>query len=150
MGERRKPSAEMKLAELARRSATPERTIRLYITKGLIPRPLRAGQRAAYGPAHLEALERIRSLQAKGHSLAEIRRQTAEGAGDTRSPLVPAPTTSIIYLLAPDVRVEVAAGIPPWRQRRIQRALDAFASLLQVDEVDEDDEERNFSDGRER
>lgn len=147
MGERRKPSNEMKLTELARRSGVPERTIRLYITKGLIPRPLRAGQRAAYGPAHLEALERIRTLQAKGHSLAEIR-QGAEGVGETRS--LPKPTATFAYQLASDVRVEIAAGIPPWRQRRIQRALDAFASLLQDNKDHEDDEERNSSDERER
>jgi len=127
----------MKLGDLARRSGTPERTIRLYISKGLVPRPLRAGKHAAYGPAHLEALEEIRQLQAQGFSLAEIR-QRMGAPREIRA--FPPPAAVVVYHLAPDVRVEIPAGIPPWRQRRIQRALGTFADLLQ------DSEERNPSD----
>ena len=49
-------------------------TIRFYQSKGLLPAPRREGRVAYYGDDHLARLDRIRGLQAKGLTLATIRR----------------------------------------------------------------------------
>lgn len=49
-------------------------TVRFYQSKGLLPAPDRRGRVAWYGDDHLERLARIRSLQARGLTLATIRR----------------------------------------------------------------------------
>ena len=49
-------------------------TVRFYQSKGLLPPPRREGRVAWYSDEHLERLERIRRLQARGLTLATIRR----------------------------------------------------------------------------
>jgi DNA-binding transcriptional MerR regulator len=49
-------------------------TVRFYQAKGLLPPPRREGRVAWYADEHLERLERIRRLQARGLTLATIRR----------------------------------------------------------------------------
>lgn len=49
-------------------------TVRFYQAKGLLPPPERRGRVAWYGGDHLDRLARIRSLQARGLTLAIIRR----------------------------------------------------------------------------
>jgi DNA-binding transcriptional MerR regulator len=63
---------EMTLRELAAEAGVSERTIRFYISRGLVDPPLRGGRGAAYGEKHKARLEAIRALQAKGLMLAEI------------------------------------------------------------------------------
>ena len=63
---------EWSLKGLADETGVPERTIRFYISRGLVDPPLRGGRGAAYGGRHKERLEAIRGLQAKGMMLAEI------------------------------------------------------------------------------
>ena len=67
-----KKDKELTLKELATEAGVPERTIRFYISRGLVDPPLRGGRGAAYGEKHKERLEHIRSMQAKGMMLAEI------------------------------------------------------------------------------
>lgn len=52
-------------------------TVRFYQSKGLLPPPRREGRVAWYGDEHLERLDRIRRLQARGLTLAVIRRLLA-------------------------------------------------------------------------
>jgi DNA-binding transcriptional MerR regulator len=63
---------EWTLRELAAETGVPERTIRFYISRGLLDPPLRGGRGAAYGAGHKARLEEIRTLQSKGLMLAEI------------------------------------------------------------------------------
>lgn len=63
---------EWTLRELAAETGVPERTIRFYISRGLVDPPLRGGRGAAYGAGHKARLEEIRKFQAKGLMLAEI------------------------------------------------------------------------------
>lgn len=49
-------------------------TVRFYQAKGLLPPPRREGRIGVYDDDHLARLERIRRLQAKGLTLATIRR----------------------------------------------------------------------------
>jgi DNA-binding transcriptional MerR regulator len=63
---------EWTLKVLAAEAGVPERTIRFYISRGLVDPPLRGGRGAAYGTKHKERLELIRAMQAQGMMLAEI------------------------------------------------------------------------------
>lgn len=63
---------EWTLKELAAETGVSERTIRFYISRGLVDPPLRAGRDAAYSEQHKARIEFIRAMQAKGMMLAEI------------------------------------------------------------------------------
>ncbi|HUO49934.1 MAG TPA: MerR family transcriptional regulator [Acidimicrobiales bacterium] len=65
---------EMRVEELASRSGASVDTIRYYQAKGLLAPPRRQGRVALYDDGHLTRLERIRSLQARGFTLATIAR----------------------------------------------------------------------------
>ena len=54
------------LAELSERAEVPERTVRYYIQKKLIPGPLGRGRKSRYSDDHLERLREIRQLRALG------------------------------------------------------------------------------------
>lgn len=70
-------SKQWTLRELAGETGVPERTIRFYISRELLPPPLKGGRGAAYGPEHKTLLETIKKLQAKGMMLAEIKHALA-------------------------------------------------------------------------
>jgi DNA-binding transcriptional MerR regulator len=65
-------AGEWTLKALAAETGVPVRTIRFYISRGLVDPPLRGGRGAAYGGAHKARLGMIRAMQAKGMMLAEI------------------------------------------------------------------------------
>jgi DNA-binding transcriptional MerR regulator len=112
---------EWRLAELAERSGVSPRTIRLYIAKGLVAPPLRAGRDAAYGPMHLEALLKIREEQRKGLTLDRIRLEMNEGREGVS--ILPEPGPWWEYPVAPDVRVSVRGGTSGMRLKRIREAI---------------------------
>jgi DNA-binding transcriptional MerR regulator len=59
--------------ELATLTKVPSRTIRFYQAKGVLPRPELRGRVAYYGPAHMERLKLIASLQDRGLRIDTIR-----------------------------------------------------------------------------
>ena len=61
------------IAELATLAGTTPRTVRYYVSVGLLPSPGQVGPGARYGDAHLRRLRLIRRLQAEHQPLAEIR-----------------------------------------------------------------------------
>ena len=125
-----KNRVEMKLNELAGHAGVPPRTIRLYITQGLLPGPLRAGRNAAYGPEHLETLAAIKEYQRQGLTLSQIRQKMADSE-EVEQPL-PTPVQTWTYQVAPDVTVTVLGDSPPWRLRVIQKALVELQRTLNV------------------
>jgi DNA-binding transcriptional MerR regulator len=66
-----------RIEELAERSGVTVDTVRFYQTRGLLPRPERDGRVAWYDDGHLERLERVRDLKARGFPLAIIARLLA-------------------------------------------------------------------------
>ena len=72
---------ERSLEQLRKETGVTERTIRFYITRGLVDPPLRRGRKAAYGEKHKARIEKIRELQAKGKTLFEIEHLLAQGEG---------------------------------------------------------------------
>ena len=135
-----KPS-ELTLAELAEKTGIPARTIRYYISRGLMAGPSVAGRGASYGDEHLERIEKIKGLQAKRLTLAEIARVLEGGAPDGGpgvSP-VPPPTAWWNYSLAPDVVVSVRSDSAPWRLHRIQKVLGEMVARLSEPSHPEED-----------
>ena len=65
------------IEELASRVGVPVRTVRYYISEGLLPRPGGRGQSATYGEEHLLRLRLIRLLVGQRVPLEEIRQRLA-------------------------------------------------------------------------
>lgn len=128
---------EIKLEELAGRTAVPPRTIRLYITRGLVPGPRRAGPHAAYGPEHVKALETIKRLQLAGLTLAQIRQELA---GRVASKTLPEPAPWLSYALTEDVVVMVRAGASSWRLKQISEAMARFKFGIAEGERESEDD----------
>jgi DNA-binding transcriptional MerR regulator len=69
--------ADLDIDELARRTNTTVRTVRMYQERGLLRPPVRRGRRAAYGPEHVARLRLVQRLADRGYSLAAIKDLTA-------------------------------------------------------------------------
>lgn len=110
----------MRLVELAALASVPPRTVRLYIARGLLPGPRRAGRNAEYGDEHLEALQKIRAWQEEGLTLTQIHNKLA-GTGGQED--LSEPSGLWQYAIAPDVTVLVRHGLAPWRHRQIRNAM---------------------------
>src|ERR687890_1297720 len=63
--------------EVAARSGLSVDTVRFYQSKGLLGQPERDGRIAWYSDAHLERLERVKTLKQRGFTLDFIRRLLA-------------------------------------------------------------------------
>jgi DNA-binding transcriptional MerR regulator len=112
----KQPVEQLSLVDLAKETGLPGRTIRFYIARGLLPRPMKGGRAAAYGPEHRTRLEEIQQLQKQGLTLSEIggRLSGVAAAG------VPEPMVWAEYRLAEDVVVRVRADAGPWRLKRVR------------------------------
>ena len=126
------------LAELSEASGIPARTIRFYISRGLLDGPVKAGRGAVYTEEHLARLEQIKKLQGEGRMLSEIGDLlSARPAGP---PLAP-PTAWWQHAIADDVVVMVRAGASPWRMKQIRAALEKLAAAVQPNEEERSSQE---------
>ena len=116
------------LSELAKKSGVPERTIRYYISRGLIHGPVRGGRGAEYTQEHLAGIQNVRQLQSGGMTLAEIEYEFARDAGDRRPAI--APESWSVYRISPDVTVQVRDGLSPWRIKHLRSAIAQLAAEL--------------------
>ena len=105
------------LVELSEASGAPVRTIRFYIVRGLLPPPLLRGRAACYGERHLKELDRIKTLQGQGQTLAQIARQLGEGEKAVRPP---EPSAWWNYPVSKDVVVQVRCDLSPWRLKQVR------------------------------
>ena len=116
------------LNELAKKSGVPERTIRYYISRGLIAGPVRGGRGAEYTKDHLAGIQQVRRLQSGGMTLTEIEYQFAQPSSDRGVAL--RPESWSMYRISPDVTVEVRDGLSPWRIRQTRSAIRRLAAEL--------------------
>jgi DNA-binding transcriptional MerR regulator len=65
---------ELRVEQFAAATGVSVDTIRFYQSRGLLPPPRREGRVGWYGHDHRQRIDRIRTLQAKGLTLATIRR----------------------------------------------------------------------------
>lgn len=117
-------SQGMSLLMLAQQTGLSERTIRYYISQGLVPPPLTMGRSAAYDEEHVKRLLQIQSWKKEGLSIQDMSlRLTTSWV---------TPTLSFQrwrqYQIASDVQVWVQSGLPESRQQQIERNLLAFAA----------------------
>ena len=122
------PDPTYSSAELCTLTDVSLRTLRYYISIGLVDRPVGETRAAHYTPRHLEQLLRIRKLSDAGLSLERIRELL--GADSEEVPLrPPAPGTVSVrshVLLAPGLELVIdpqAAGLSPDQARNLIRQL---------------------------
>ena len=85
------------LAQLAEAAGVTSRTVRYYQSQGLLQRPARAGRTAVYHDEHLQRLQQIAELNARGLKLNAVRDVlSARAAGSTPA----------VALLGPDLADE--------------------------------------------
>jgi DNA-binding transcriptional MerR regulator len=113
------------LAELEQKSGIPARTIRFYISRGLLDGPSKAGRGAAYTAAHVQRLAKIKALQDKGHVLSEI----ATILSGAERVAVPA-TAWWQHAVGDDVVVWAKADVSPWRMKQVRAAIEEMAKRL--------------------
>jgi DNA-binding transcriptional MerR regulator len=118
-------SDQFTLAELAEQSGIPARTIRFYISRGLLDGPVKAGRGATYTAAHVERLEQIKALQAAGRMLSEIGPMLG-----TTIPNMVAPSAWWQYAVADDVLVWSKADVSPWRMKQVRAAIEEMTNRL--------------------
>lgn len=111
------PEHTYTLAELSDLTDVTPRTVRYYITQGLLPAPTGQGPGAHYTDAHLDRIRLIKRLQRAHQPLAAIRAQVA-GLNDRQIARLadpapePSPTSSAVdYIRA--VMGETPAVAPP-------------------------------------
>jgi DNA-binding transcriptional MerR regulator len=119
------PPREYSLGELAELSGVPARTIRYYITRGVLGGPAKGGRGAFYTHEHLRRLERIRQQQERGRTLAEIEFQIK---GQPAADLNPEPWW--MFQVSSDVMVQVRGGSSSWRMHRIRTAVERLVAEL--------------------
>ena len=103
----------------------PARTIRFYIAKGLVPPPLVGGRAARYGEEHVKELDRIKTLQEEGQTLAQIAWQLGERPKEVSSP---EPSSWWNYPVSKDVVVQVSCDSSP---RRLKQVRSLIAQMIQ-------------------
>ena len=118
----------MTLAELAEASGVPARTIRFYISRGLLDGPVKAGRGAAYTGGHLDRLERIKTLQNAGRTLSEI----VPILGGMEAVPAGTPVAWWHHAIGKDVLVQVRSDMSPWRIRQVRAAIEQFARSIQT------------------
>ena len=122
---------EKTLAELADATGIPARTIRFYISRGLLAGPAKAGRGAVYTSAHQDRLEKIKALQAQGRLLSEIA-PLMHGEQPARPSYPSEPWWQ--HAIADDVLVLTRGNVSPWRQKQIRDAIDEIALRLRTKE----------------
>ena len=111
---------EYTLQELAEKTNTSPRTVRYYISKELLPPPIRAGRDAAYNNTHIQRMENIQEYKKQGYTLNEIKSIFIR---DSEEKTVPESITWQRYTVSEYVEVNVRSDIPPWRYRGILRQI---------------------------
>jgi len=131
---------ELSLEALAEESGLTGRTIRYYISRGLLQGPARGGRGAFYTSEHLKRLREIQRNQQQGLTLTEIERLGRATDGATR---LPEPQAWWAYPLADDIVVQVRAGSSPWRQHQVKSILERLTRELSPrDEADRKEEKQ--------
>ena len=115
------------LGEIAEESGVSARTVRFYISRGLMEGPEKAGRGAKYGQGHVDRLQEIQRLQGEGLTLAEI----AARGEELEAVVLPEPEAWWSYAVSDGVEVRVRADQAPWRMRQIRRLLTELGSQLE-------------------
>ncbi|MCC5863203.1 MAG: MerR family transcriptional regulator, partial [Gammaproteobacteria bacterium] len=116
------------LDELSTLANVPRRTVRYYIQRGLLDRPIGETRAAYYTEAHLQQLLQIRKWTEAGLSLEAIRELLAD---DGQADRLPAPRAGSVtvkshLVVSPGLELVVEptqAGLKPEEVRRLFKAV---------------------------
>jgi DNA-binding transcriptional MerR regulator len=112
----------LSIDELADAAGLTRRGIRFYVQQRLLPAPHGVGRGKHYDASHLARLREIRSLQAAGHSLEEIRHLLAAGGAGgeaaRREGVIPAEAPSSAVSAPAPLRAEL------WRRLRVMEGVE--------------------------
>lgn len=115
--------ATYSIAELADLAGVTPRTIRYYLSQGLLPSAGQTGPGTRYSASHLARLRLIRTLQAEHLPLAEIRRRLADLNDDEivalahQDPLPPPQDSALDYVRSVLRETPASYGAPPLMSR---------------------------------
>jgi DNA-binding transcriptional MerR regulator len=131
------------LTQLSQQADVPERTVRFYISKGLVERPEGEKRGAYYTARHLEQLLRIRQWRQAGLSLEAIAGLLTEPTRAPATPVRPGTVQVCSHLLvAEGVELVIApdrAGLSAEQVRTLFRAVQtALAGLTEAPADDAD------------
>lgn len=108
-------------------TGTSARTIRYYISQGLVPPALTVGRTASYGEDHLVALRRIAAAKDQGLSLEQIKQQLHPPTGTPAA--WPSQGLRAMHLLD-GVTLLVRADLPLWQRNQMEKALVPFVAAF--------------------
>jgi DNA-binding transcriptional MerR regulator len=100
------------LSELCERAGVSERTVRYYVTQGLLPSP-GAGRGVRWSQEHLERLQLILELKEKHLPLSDIRRRVEAMSASEVSALLATQRDEAPATSAADYVQKVLAGVRP-------------------------------------
>ena len=104
------------VGELAERGGVSRRTVRFYVSRGLIDPPSGRGRGSTYTDRHLQQIHSVRSLQRGGLELDEIRKRgsTPLPTVAPRQASIEPPSFVVRIPICPGVRLELDAdtGLP--------------------------------------
>lgn len=130
-------SKRFSITELAELGGVTRRTVRYYVQRELLPKPLGTGRGRHYSQAHLAALLRVVELQRAGVPLARIPdRLRAGGAEQVSRPSKPTPESSQAvwtrFVIAEGVEVHLQ-GANALDSARLARLSQAVLDVLEQD-----------------
>ncbi|MEY2569005.1 MAG: hypothetical protein QOE35_3534 [Actinomycetota bacterium] len=96
---------ELRVEALASRAGLSVEVVRSWQSRGLLPPPRHEGRVAWYGQRHLDRLQAIRDLKARGHSLRAIKNLLDQGSDIEPSSAVVEQETLTLVELAERTRV---------------------------------------------
>jgi len=116
--------------EVAQHLSMSERTIRSYVEKGVISRPVRMSGRAYYSDLHVRQLEKIQLQLDEGKTLAEIalnRRLRSKGLPEAASNLQT--VTVRLIPVAPGITIQVAMDLDSFQKRVLKKLMEVRRSV---------------------
>ena len=119
--------SEQTLEELAEAAGIPARTIRFYISRGLLEGPVKAGRGAVYTAEHLARLQQIKDLQGQGRMLSEIAPMLEPGNPVRESD---PPSAWWQHTIDDDIQIWTRADVSPWRRKQILAAINDMTERL--------------------
>jgi DNA-binding transcriptional MerR regulator len=99
---------EFRVEDLANEAGLSVEVVRSWQSRGLLPPPRHEGRVAWYGQRHLDRLNAIRDLKARGHSLRAIKTLLEQGSELEPSPVLVEQETLTLVDLAERTRVPPA------------------------------------------
>ena len=115
------------------------RTIRHYITVGLLPGAVGQGRTSHYTDEHLRTLLKIQNLKREGESLGDIRAILSEQDVEIWRNETSSEGHFEHIKVAPDIKIQMRMGMTPQRKARVLQALGTFSRAIQnLDEKMED------------